>query len=334
MSTLAQTILEIAVVVSTIWMMLAVHYHARQWLVRIAASLLPLLAVAAAFLLLPLVPWAILAWATICAVTGLWWWLRKPQADRDWAVGMERLPRVRIERDQVQITNFRNFNWSNPTSPVIHYEDQVFDLSQLRSLDYFLSHWSGPVVAHTLVSFGFDDGRFLAVSVEARRQRWQRYAPIWGLFRSYELIFVLGDERDIVRLRTEMRRERVYMYRLQLSQLALRELLLGYLARVESLVTRPEWYHSLLSNCTTNLAHYQRRQIGWLSMPGVILNGFSARTLYRLGFLDRTMPFRALKARCELRPDGHPTAEGVGFSQSLRAQADVRSANREVISAK
>ena len=71
-------------------------------------------------------------------------------------------------------------------------------------------------MAHTLVSFGFDDGQFLCVSVEARRQRWQSYSPLWGLFRSYELMFVLGDERDIVRLRTNIRREQVYMYRLRM----------------------------------------------------------------------------------------------------------------------
>ena len=114
--------------------------------------------------------------------------------------------------------NFATFSYTAADKPIPRYEERTYDLAKLSSLDYFLSHWSGPVMAHTLVSFGFDDGQFLCVSVEARRQRWQSYSPLWGLFRSYQLMFVLGDERDIVRLRTNIRRDRVYMYRLRLPR--------------------------------------------------------------------------------------------------------------------
>ena len=150
------------------------------------------------------------------------------------------LPRAEITGDMLHVRHFRNFSYSASGEPVPRYEERTYDLAKLLSLDYFLAHWSGPVMAHTLVSFGFDDGQFLCVSVEARRQRWQSYSPLWGLFRSYQLFFVLGDERDIVRLRTNIRREQVYMYRVRLAPQQLRRLLLDYVRRIETLAVRPE----------------------------------------------------------------------------------------------
>ena len=156
-------------------------------------------------------------------------------------------------------------------------------------------------MAHTLVSFGFDDGEYLCVSVEVRCQRWQRYSPLWGLFRSYELMFVLGDERDIVRLRTNIRRERVYMYRLRMPPQNLRRLLLDYVRRVEMLAAQPHWYNSVTSNCTTNLFYQGHAPVPWWMTPDIFLNGLSARAMYRLGFLDKSLRYQDLQARCAIR---------------------------------
>ena len=175
-------------------------------------------------------------------------------------------------------------------------------------------------MAHTLVSFGFEDGQFLCVSVEARRQRWQSYSPLWGLFRSYELMFVLGDERDIVRLRTNIRRERVYMYRVRMPPQRLRRLLLDYVRRVELLATQPDWYNSVASNCTTNLFYQGHASVPWWMKPGIFLNGFSARTMYRLGFLSDSLPFKELQARSEIRERALAAGDAADFSQQIRAQ--------------
>ena len=131
-------------------------------------------------------------------------------------------------------------------------------------------------MAHTLVGFGFDDGQFLCVSVVAR-QRWQSYFPLWGLFRSYELMFVLGDKRDIVRLRTNIRREQVYMYRLRMPPQNLRRLILDYVRRIEILAAQPDWYNSVTSNCTTNLFYNRRASVPWWLKPNIFLNRLKPR---------------------------------------------------------
>ena len=255
----AELLVGLVVVPTTIWIALAIHYHVRRPWLRWFVSSVPLAVVAASLGVLPLVPWALAVWLGLLGIAIAWWFSLRPRSDRDWAVGMEVLPRAEIIGDTLYVRNFRNFSHSAARESIPRYEVQAYDLARLSSLDYFLSHWSGPVMAHTLVSFGFDDGKFLCVSVEARRQRWQRYSPLWGLFRSYELMFVLGDERDIVRLRTNIRQERVYLYRLRLSPQNLRRLFLDYVRRVELLAGQAEWYNSITSNCTTNLFYQGMR---------------------------------------------------------------------------
>lgn len=290
----------------------------RPWARRLAA-LLPLVVVGTSFRLLPTVPWALGVWLGLWAVAVTWWSSLRPRADRDWVVGLDVMPRAELDGDTLRIREFRNFRYTESGEAVPHYEDRTFDLARLESLDYFLSHWSGPVMAHTLVSFGFNDGRFLTLSVEARRSRGQSYSPLWGLFRSYELFFVLGDERDIVRLRTNVRRERVYLYRVRLSVDRVRQLLLDYLQRVKDVSTRPEWYNSVTSNCTTNLFYHRRHQVPWWTKPAIFLNGFSAGAMYRLGYLDDDLPFKELQAHSNILEKALAADDAEDFSQRIRA---------------
>lgn len=310
----------LVVVPTTIWIALAIHYHVCGLWLRWFTSFVPLVVVGASLAMLPLVPWALAVWSGLLVMTIVWWFSLRPKLDRDWAVGMEALPHAEIVGDTLCVRHFRNFSYTAAGEPIPRCEDRAYDLAKLSSLDYFLSHWSGPVMAHTLVSFGFDDGQFLCVSVEARRQRWQSYSPLRGLFRSYELMFVLGDERDIVRLRTNIRRERVYMYRLRMPPQNLRRLLLDYISRIEMLATQPAWYNSVTSNCTTNLFYRGHASVPWWMKLGIFLNGFSARTMYRLGFLSDSLPFKELQARCAIRERALAAGDAADFSQQIRAQ--------------
>lgn len=302
------------------WMALAIYCHVPWPRARLAIAALPLAAVTLGLWLLPPIPWGLAVWLGLFAATLAWWFSLRPRADRDWADGMAVLPRAHIDGNAIRISQFRNFGYEAAGRPIPRYEERTFDLTRLRSIDYFLSHGMGPIIAHTLVSFGFDDGQFLTLSVEARRRRGQAYSPWRGLFRSYELMYVLGDERDIVRLRTNVRRERVYLYRVRLPVQDIRLLLLDYLERVELLAERPEWYNSLLSNCTTNLFWHAHRQVRWWLQPGIVINGLSARTLYRMGALPRTLPFKELQARSAIRELALASDDASEFSRRIRTQ--------------
>jgi hypothetical protein len=306
MSWPAGLLVAFVVVPSTLWAMLAVHYRSPRRSVRWLSSLLLLAVVAAAAAWWGTASGFWIVWALTIAAVVVWFRLLEPQANRNWVVGLDVLPRVRIDGNQVVIQNYRNFEYDAVGRATPRYETRTFDLAKLQGLDYYLSHWSGPIMAHTLAGFAFSDDDYLMISVEARRQAWQSYSPLWGLFRAYEITYVLGDRRDIVRLRTN-RGERVLRYRLQVPVEQVRDLLVDYLMRAEALATHPKWYNSVTSNCTTNLFYHRHRRTRWWLYPQIFLNGLSARALYRRGFLDRTVPFAELEAQAEIHTP-EPTA--------------------------
>ena len=321
--TLLERIAAVVVVVpTTIWIAVAIHSHVRGPRLRWFASLVPLVVVGGSLVLLPMRPWALAVWFGLLIVTILWWRSLRPKSDRDWKTGMDVLPHAELVGDVLRIRQFRNFRYTASGDPLPLYEERTFDLTKLSSLDFFLSHWSGPVIAHTLVSFGFDDGQFLVVSVEARLERRQSYSPLRGMFRSYELIFVIGDERDIIRLRTNIRRERVYLHRVRMPRQEVRQLLVDYLARAAELEERPEWYNSVTSNCTTNLFYHGRHRVPWWLTPHIFLNGLSARAMYLRGFLDNSLPFKELQSRSDIRERALAAGDEADFSQQIRTHID------------
>lgn len=320
MNSISAAFIGFLVISTSIWIALAVHYHFRSAWQRYLASLVPLVVVGTSLAFLPLVPWVLAVWAGLLVVALGWWFSLRPRADGDWAVGMTVLPRAEIIGNNLKVRNFRNFDYTAEGKVIQRYEERTYDLSKLISLDYFLTHWSGPMMAHTLVSFGFDDGQYLCVSVEARRERWQSYSPLWGIFRAYQLMFVLGDERDIVRVRTTIYKNRVFMYRLRLTPEHLCRLLLDYVARIETLAIQPAWYNSVSSNCTTSLFYRGQghAKVPWSMKPGILLNGFSAHTLYRLGFISDVLPFKKLQARSNICERALASGDGDDYSQQIR----------------
>jgi hypothetical protein len=320
MNPLAGLFAGLVVVPTTLWIGLAIHYHVRRPWLRRLVFVIPIVIVGASLGLLPLLPWALAVWLSVVVIALVWWISLRPKSDGDWAAGMDVLPRAEIVGDTLRVRNFRSFSYETENQPVARYEERTFDLARLSSLDYFLSHWSGPMIAHSLVSFGFDDGQFLCVSVEARRERWQWYSPLGGLFRMYHLMFVLGDERDIIRLRTNIRRDRVYMYRLRLPPEHLRRLILDYVNRVERLAAEPAWYNSVSSNCTTNLFYQGSAPVPWWMKTGIFLNGFSAGTMYRLGYLSDSLPFKELQARSDIGERALAAGDAADFSQQIRTE--------------
>jgi hypothetical protein len=311
------------VIPTTLWIALVIYYHSRRPELRWFASLVPIVVVASSLVLLPTWPWALGVWFGLLLGTLLWWIALRPRSDRDWKTEMTVLPQVELEGDVLRVRRFRNFRYTMSGVPIPQYEDRTFDLSKLSSLDYFVAHWSGPLIGHTLVSFGFEDGQFLVVSVEARQQRWQSYSPLRGMCRCYELIFVIGDERDIVHLRTNIRRERVYLYRVRKSRQELRQLLEYYLARAAKLQQRPEWYNSVMSNCTTNLFYHDRHRVPWWLKPHLFLNGLAARAMYLRGLLDHSVPLKELQSRSEIGERALAAGDAANFSQQIRTHVVV-----------
>ena len=177
---------------------------------------------------------------------------RTPSLDREWKTEYAVLPQAMVDGDLVALRNVRNFDY-NPDGSIAaaNYHDADYDLSKLTSAWYGISHFADYGLAHTFLSFGFEDGRFLVISIEARQEVGQDYGPIKGLLRNYELVYIVADERDVIGLRTHIRSQRALLYELTLAKPKAEALLRSLLRSVEEQRSNPSFYNTVTDNCNS-----------------------------------------------------------------------------------
>ena len=249
-----------------------------------------------------------------------WWIAIPPSHDRAWRPEAATMPRAFIDGDRVRLTGVRNFDYRSRNDFTVRYEDREVLLSHLTGLDFYVSYWSEGLVGHTFLSFTFDDALPLSISIETRPEVGEGFDPIASLFKQFERIYVVGDERDLVGVRATHRRETVYLYRLNTSPEDARRLLLVYLARINELADRPEWYHLLSNNCTINIIRYANA-VGRKGRFDIrhLLNGLIDSYLYHSGRVDTTLPFDELRRRSLINEAAQAAEDAPDFSQRIRA---------------
>jgi len=242
-----------------------------------------------------------------------------PRNDRDWYPDVACLPRAAVEGNRLTIENVRNFDYRTETNYTERWEKRTYDLDRLRGMDMFLSYWGSTLICHTIASWEFDDGRHLAISIETRKEKGESYSAIRGFFRQYELYYVVADERDLVRLRTNYRGERVYLYRIKAPPESARALLLDYLKEVNLLAGHARWYNALTHNCTT-MIRYHARQVGegrpwdWR----ILANGRIDELGYEQGRIDTSLPFPELKKKSDITEKAKAADADPDFSARIR----------------
>jgi hypothetical protein len=303
------------------WATLAIYYSNLPW----AGARLGLAAAFAAFAI-----WGFwfscrrhMLVAVVAAFLGVvvWWIAIAPSHDRPWRPEHAVMPRVIIDGDHVRITAVRNFDYRSRNDFTVRYEEREVELSHLTGLDFYVSYWwTDSVVGHTFVSFIFDNAPPLSISIEARFEVGEGFAPISSMFKQFELIYVVGDERDLVGVRTNHRRETVYLYRLNTSPEDARRLLLVYLERINELADRPEFYHLLSNSCTINIVRYANAagRRGRFDIRH-LLNGLIDSYLYHSGRVDTTLPFDELRRRSRINDVAQAADGAPDFSQRIRA---------------
>jgi hypothetical protein len=248
------------------------------------------------------------------------WTLRQASHEREWRPEVARLPRAVIDGDQVTLSNVRNFEYRSKTDFTPRYEDRSVDLSRLRSVDLFISHWGSEAVAHTFVSFNFDDALPVCISIEARLEQGEVYSPLASCFKQAELIYLIGDERDLVGVRTNHRDEDVYLFPVKATPEGVRKLFLSYLEKINRLADQPEFYHLLSNNCTVNIDRHAHRD-GKRSPFDLrmLLNGYVGAYAYDHGLLDTSLPFEELRERSRVNRAALAAGDSADFSQRIRA---------------
>lgn len=328
MTWMAHALLSAALLVSAAWAALALHYRLPVALpLRLAAVLAwGLFAIAALVLLWRGQGARALASYGLAFAMLLGWWMRiVPSDQRDWADDVARhlQPQMQMQGSQVLLGNVRNFDWRSDTDYTPHWEARHYDLERLRSVDMALSYWMGPAIAHTLVSFGFDDGRggteYLAFSIEIRKERHERFSALAGFFKQFELSLVAGDERDLLRVRTNARGEDVYLYRVQMAPAAMRSLFLAYVAEAESLQRQPRFYNTFTANCTTIVYQMAQRIVGGLPMDWRLLaSGYLPEYVHGVGALAPGQPLEALRAAGRITLRAQAADADPQFSRAIR----------------
>ena len=263
--------------------------------------------------------WALLAFAAAFALVLAWWHAIAPSASRAWADDVARALRGRVDGNRVILDNVRDFDWRSDSDYTARWETREYDLARLASTDMLLSTWGRPSIAHMLVSFGFDDGRFLAFSVEIRREKGEAYSEIAGFFKQYELSVIAADERDIVRVRSNVRGEEVTLYRLALDANQRRELFLAYVAEANRLAATPAFYDTITANCTTLVYRLARPIVGRLPLDRRLLQtGYLPEYLERLGGLVSGVPLTELRARGRITERAKAADASGAFSHDIR----------------
>jgi hypothetical protein len=255
----------------------------------------------------------------------IWWISIRPSHHRPWRPEVAVMPRAIINGDAVRIIGVRNFDYHGKDDFTIRYQEREVSLSHLASVDFFVSYWMPGPVAHTFLSFTFDNAPPLCISIETRPELGASFSPIASLFKQFQLIYVVGDERDIVRLRTTYRHEDVYLYHIRTSPANARRLFLIYLHRVNQLADRPEFYHLLSNSCTINIVRYARAAGKESNFDfRYYLNGFVDRYLYSLGAVDTTLSFQELRRRSLINGTAQAADNSPDFSERIRTSVPAR----------
>ncbi|MFH1707144.1 MAG: DUF4105 domain-containing protein [Planctomycetota bacterium] len=304
------------------WPPIARHFAAGTWLCLLGAV----------FVLVHrrYKPYTLIASA---AVVALLWSFQQPALDRDWSPDQVMLPKAAQSGSRITIRNIRHTVYRTETDLDVAWYDRSFDLDTLVSADFMVETfdaWRGP--AHTLISFGFADGDHIAISVEIRRERGEEFSALRGLFRNYEIMYVIGDERDLIGLRANIRRNPVYLYPVKAAPERIRALFTAMLKRATRLAAAPKFYNTLTNTCTTNITGHLRElgRTGFFPDHRVLLPGYADELALELGLIDVSGTIAEARARYRINDRSAFGADGREWSRQIRGlpPATPRSGNQ------
>jgi len=260
----------------------------------------------------------------------------KPSLDRDWSPDQEVLPLVEFHgtdaapascppTGRVVIRNIRSIHYRTARDHDVRHYDREFDLNDLANAWLAISPFAGFGAAHAFLSFGFNDGTYINVSVEVRRTRGRQFGALPGMLRQFELMYVIADESDVIWLRTNCAGNDVRLYPIRTEIEKIRSVFLDILLRVNKLGVTPEFYHTIFNNCTTNIVRHTRK-FAAKPIPAWHVRYLFPDTVdkiaHRLDIIDTDLGYDAARAHFNIKDlaQAFEDEDRTGFSQAIRAR--------------
>ena len=318
---LAWSLATFVVAVLTVIGSLFIHFSNLPWAwLRISLAIAFAGVVVGSFVFLRPRWKAVAVFPGIFAAPVLWYSLIPALNDRKWQPDVAHVVTAEFEGDTATVHNVRNFQYRSADDYDINWETRTYNLAELRSLDFVFSYWVSTAIAHTMLSFGFADCRYLCVSVETRKEIGETYDPMRSFFKQFELIYTVGDERDLVALRTNYRREDAYLFPVDYEPARIRALLLDILNSANNLAREPQHYRTIRDNCTTSLiGHINRIQDQPIPFSfKLILNGYMPEMAYERGRFSSEAPFSVVKQEYAISAIAQASGVTDDFSQRIR----------------
>lgn len=248
--------------------------------------------------------------------------LTSPSNNRNWNDDQSILPYAQINDNFVSIYNIRNFTYTSTKDYSKNYYDKTFDLNKIKGVWYVVEPFSGiPGSAHTFLSFEFEGDQFVSISVEIRKEKGESYSPIKGLFNRYELMYVIADENDVIKLRSNHRKDLVYVYPIKTTNTKVRELFLEMVRRANHLKDNPEFYNTITNTCTTNIVKHVNtitpHRVPFFNLR-ILLPANSDKLAYSLGLIDTDLSFEDARKRYFINDRAQKYATSTDFSIKIR----------------
>ena len=306
----------------TAWAAAALYFDLQVASLRVPLAVVYLILMLGAFFFLRHRPGRVLVLFGGFVLVAVWWFSLKPSNDRNWQLDNAQTASADISGDHITIHNFRNCSYVTTHDYTCLWETRSFDLANLTGADIFITWWGPTLIAHPIVSFDFGAQGHVPISIETRDVVGQSYSAVRGFFRQYELAYIVSDERDVVRLRTNYRKdEEVYIFRTTVQPEFARKILLDYLQRVNELHNSPEWYNALTNNCTTNIdvSASQARGRSTVWDWRVLLNGKMDEMMYEHGTLvTGGLSLPELKAQAHINAAAKAADDSPDWSHLIR----------------
>ncbi|MDD5164924.1 MAG: DUF4105 domain-containing protein [Candidatus Pacebacteria bacterium] len=276
--------------------------------------------------ILKLIKWAFFIIASIAVLLAALFtyvhFTTSPSNDRSWTTDQAILSYADIKGNLISIHDIRNFTYASTTSFTPNYYDKTFNINKLVKVWYIVEPFSGiPGSAHTFLSFEFENNEFISISIEIRKEKGESFSPISGLFNQYELMYVIADERDVIKLRSNYRKDKVYVYPIKASIEKERALFLDMINRANTLKEHPEFYNTLTNTCTTNIAAHINKitphSIPFLSLR-ILFPANSDKLAYDLGLIDTDLSFTDARTKYFINDKAIRYADNPNFSVRIR----------------